>query len=157
MSMVVIPIRGDGSCFFHAIESALGTDKNLRALIFSKLDCVIPETGKTYFQTYHSEEPEIKEQYKTKPADSRMFGLVSRVLNINIFVLLREGKKLILYPYQAYYKNEDIALIPQRPCVVLFFYLHGHFDLVGYKEDSTVKTLFSYNHPFIQEILSKKG
>lgn len=141
--IIFLKSPSDGSCFFHCLEQALGI-KDLRKKLGDYIICN---------EDFYEIDKNIKKQIMSSGLiDSSIFGFVSKVLHIFILVLMKEGKRYLIYPAESYYNNEELSLLKKKDHVVLYF-TFGHYDLVGVKgPDGKIKKIFSYNDSFIKEI-----
>jgi hypothetical protein len=140
----IIPVKGDGSCFFHCIEIALGIFDLRNKLI---RECLKSEKNRKYYNILRS----------GGAVDNDIFEFVSETLNINILVLIEDKEKhYSLYPYSLYYSKNYIAGMSRRMTVILKFYLYGHFDLVtlAHKKKSS-ELLFPFRHWFISKLIKE--
>ncbi|MEM5803986.1 MAG: hypothetical protein QW350_04620 [Candidatus Aenigmatarchaeota archaeon] len=143
--IVFLKSPSDGSCFFHCLEQALEI-KDLRRRLREYIIC-----NEEVFEI----DKNVKEQIMSSGSvDSSIFGFVSKVLHIFILVLMKEGKRYLIYPAESYYNNEELSLLKKRDHVVLYF-TFGHYDLVGTTEpNGKIKKVFSYDDSFIKGIKS---
>jgi hypothetical protein len=140
----ILPARGDGSCFFHCIEMALGL-LNLRDRLTQ--ECLDSEKYKKHYDVLRSR----------GAVDVDIFEFVSEALDINILVLLDNGKDhYFLYPFQLYYSKEFIQGMNNRRTVILKFQIYGHFDLVTLAhKGGLVELSFPFSHWFISKLIEE--
>jgi hypothetical protein len=79
-------------------------------------------------------------------ASDVMFGLLADYLNIDIYFININDKKVIAYDHVS--KGD-------RPSVVVGWINDSHFENIGVNEDSGIRRLFDPNHPFILSIKEK--
>jgi hypothetical protein len=143
-----IPVAPDGSCFFHCLCLATNTKEymenekerremviSLRKLLAEKLDKIRYE-DKIWYDTLSrgklkslssdvgelSLESMKNELLSMGPVDEKFFEYVSDILNIDMYIINADTKKIINLEKEIYYKN--------RKSVVLYFYPAGHYDLL---------------------------
>ena len=178
-NMYRIRIIGDGSCFFHAlaesyckpyregINGKLKINKrefirNLRKELSEKLKSKIDPLDKNspiFYDTLsrgklremskdmpiYKLENMVKELDSNLPVDNKFNEFISNVLEKDIYILDLENKDVYITgdDDDILYKNRDSIVIGNLP---------GHYELIGIMKDNKIKTLFPYNHPFIEKI-----
>lgn len=139
----IIKTKPDGSCFFHCLEIALNLKNGLRHIVAEKM-LSVPEYRKHY-GLVNSE----------RSVDYEVFEPVSRILNINILILIEDKRKDILYPFQSYYSKDFIKTMKDRRTIIMKFSNFNHFDLVILKhKNDIIETTFSFDHPFVRKLIS---
>lgn len=93
------------------------------------------------FQKYKQELKQTNEW-----ASDVMFGLLADYLNIDIYFININSKKVIAYDHVS--KGD-------RPSVIVGWINQGHFENIAVNEDVGIRRLFDPNHPFILSIKEK--
>jgi len=163
-SIYRIPCHGDGSCFFHAICTALIRNyikwsefrqkqfvRDLRSDLAHYLPQVYNKLSRGTLHEFSREVKEyslnylVRELKSSEPVGNVYIEYLANEINRNILII--DGHKRDIYVL------EDIDLyIQDRPCVVLL-YMSGHYDLIGWRDGDRMCVQFAFNHPFILKLL----
>ena len=164
---------GDGSCMFHSIlqgfnksyiNSSVQDKIKITRQFRNDLSEILDEkiSGKMCYkqlsrgslEDFSKVVPETSLDNMKKSLSSNQWGdvrfleLISNVLNIDIFVIWSETKKLYnLGDKDLYYKNRDSIIILNSG--------NFHFDTIGLKTKNGNRTLFDKNEPVIKQLRAK--
>lgn len=170
---VVIPAIGDGSCMFHAILQGFNKTynhsnnaekrkmcrefrDNLGSVLGEKIGDKIcyDQLSRGELRSFAEVVPgasldKMQRSLKSNEwGDMRFIELVSNLMEINIIILDYNEKDI-------YHTGDYELLIKPRDTIIIVVNNNVHFDTVGVKFQSGVRTLFSYDEPIIQKMLSK--
>ena len=173
IDFVKISAIGDGSCMFHAILQSFNRTYNLVSTPKKRAICrefrndlavVLGEEiqGKVCYdqlsrgdlQSFAQVVPSASLSNMQKAlksnewGDMRFIELISNLMELNI-VILDYGTR------EIYHTGDFELLFRPRDTIIIAVTNNVHFDTVGVKTPSGVRTLFSYNEPVVQRILSK--
>ena len=172
--LVVLPTIGDGSCMFHSIlqgfnktyiESSISEKKKITRKFRNDLSEILDEKmgdGRLcYEQLSRGELKEIskeipeaslknmKNELKSNSwGDQRYLELISNQLGIDIYII-SEDKKDVYFTgdFELYYKNRDSVIILDINNV--------HFETIGIKVNSEIKTFFDKDNEIIRFLRNK--
>ena len=82
-------------------------------------------------------------QTVTTYANEGTLFLVENFLNINILVIDKETNKLM---------SRKEAYKESRPSIVMIIVKDLHYDLLGFKENDSIRMLFKHEHPFLVKL-----
>ena len=164
---------GDGSCMFHSILQSFNktyiesSDKekiiicrtfrdDLSNILDEKIDGVMcyDQLSRGELREISENVPEaslhnMKNSLKSKEwGDFRFLELVSNVLNLNIFIISSDTRKL-------YITGDPELFLKDRDSIIIMNSSNIHFDTVGVKTQIGTRTLFDNNEPLIQKLTSK--
>lgn len=173
IEFVRIPAIGDGSCMFHSILQSFNNTYNnssnankqkicrefrdhLGEVLGEKIDGKLcyDQLSRGELRSFAKVVPnasleEMKQSLKSNEwGDMRFIELVSNLMDLNV-IILDYGKKDI------YHTGDYELLIKPRDTIIIMVTDNIHFDTVGIKFSTGVRTLFSHNEPVIQMMLSK--
>lgn len=173
IEFVKISAIGDGSCMFHAILQGFNKTYNDASAIKKRLICrefrdslgtVLGEkvNGKVCYEQLSRGElgqfakaipdaslPRMQQALKSNEwGDMRFIELISNLMELNI-VILDYGTK------EIYHTGDFELLFKPRDTIIIMVTNNVHFDTVGVKFGAGVRTLFSYDEPVVQQLLSK--
>lgn len=159
-NLSIVPVLGDGSCYFHSIlqaSSPLYQRANLlerktyarefRDSLAAHLPEVYSQMSNGALSTFAEYNPEyrlenlIQELKSNSPVDYVYHEVVSNLIQKDIYIIHGMQKYVVkLGNTQLLYKH--------RPSIVIY-YTPGHYQVLGLKENDTLHLLFSPDHPFI--------
>ncbi len=165
--IILIECIGDGSCFFHAILNAVDETykeidtkekiiqaKEFRSYLARNLELKIDNTifydklSRGNLREFGKNIPEFslngmkKQLLSNDWVDNKYNELISNTLNVDIYLI--DAKTADLYV-----TGDDIDILYfNRPSIVIL-YSSSHYDLIGYKENNKINTIFNPKHRFI--------
>lgn len=164
---------GDGSCMFHSIlqgfnksyiNSSVQDKMKITRQFRNDLSVILDEkiNGKVCYkelsrgslEDFSKVVPETSLENMKKSLSSNEWGdirfleLISNILDIDIFVIWNQTKKVYnLGDKDLYYKNRDSIIILNSG--------NFHFDTIGLKSKNGNRTLFDKNEPVIKQLRAK--
>jgi hypothetical protein len=170
--LFIIPVIGDGSCFFHSIMLAINPDyikeslsnrinmiHNLRKNLADLLDKDKSEnltwynylsrgTLKILSETIddYSLDNMKKELLEMGPVDEKFYEYVSDILNIDLYIINSSNNNIVNLEKDFYYK--------QRNSICLYF-TPGHYELLSVKRNDTLYLQLPHTDPFILSLYSQ--
>lgn len=173
IQFVRISAIGDGSCMFHAILQSFNRSYNSSSNLQKRAMCrefrndlaaVLGEEihGKLCYDQLSRGDlksfaeavpdaslPNMQKALKSNEwGDMRFIELISNLMEINI-IILDYGKK------EIYHTGDFELLFKPRDTIIIMVTDNVHFDTVGVRTPTGVRTLFSYDEPVVQRIISK--
>jgi hypothetical protein len=165
--ITVIGCIGDGSCFFHAILNAVDENykemktkekmaqaKEFRSYLARNLELkvdkftVYDKLSRGNLKDFGKSVPEFslegmkKELMSKNWVDNKYNELISNTLNVDIYIVDAKTGDL-------YVTGDDVDILYfNRPSIVIL-YSPQHYDLIGYKENEKIITIFNSKHKFI--------
>jgi len=168
--ITVIKCIGDGSCFFHAILNAVDENykemktkekmiqvKEFRSYLARNLELKIDKVtvydklSRGNLKDFGKAVPEFslegmkKELMSDSWADNKYNELISNTLNVDIYIVDAGTGDL-------YVTGDDVDILYfNRPSIVILYTSSqpAHYDLIGYKENKKIITIFNSKHKFI--------
>ena len=173
IEFVKISAIGDGSCMFHSILQGFNKSyisgsaiqkrmicrefrDSLGAVLAEKVDGKVcyDQLSRGQLRTLSRAIPdasltEMQQALKSNEwGDMRFIELISNLMELNIIILDYVKKDI-------YHTGDFELLIKPRDTIIIMVTNNVHFDTVGVKSASGVRTLFSYHEPVVQQLISK--
>lgn len=164
---------GDGSCMFHSILQAFNKtyinsstqDKikitrqfrnDLSDILDKEIDGKVcyKQLSRGSLEEFSKVVPETSLKNMKRSLGSNEWGdirfleLISNILELDIYVVWNQDKKIyVLGDNELYYKNRDSIIILNSSNI--------HFDTIGLKTENGNRTLFDKNEPVIKQLRTK--
>ena len=171
---VALDTIGDGSCFLHAVLQAFNNEYRQRDLhgriqmvrelriALSKVFDEKSKNNRTFYQNLSRGEieelskihPQLRKDFMIKYLKSGnwinfyFLEYISELLDINIIIVSQKEKDF-------YYTGDNEIYIKKRDSVFINYIDQAHFETLGVKTPSGIRTLFPYDSEEVKKSLKK--